>query len=456
MKKLLLLVFICVTQLVQAQISENITLRDHWNDPNLPGNESRFSDCWGLTVNNHEIAVIGSIGANHFFDITDPDNIINIGNFPGENNTIWRQHKSYKNRIYAVSDQSPEGLYIFDCSAAPDSVVLKTHTKEFMGTCHMPHIDEKNGRLYLAGTNTQSGGLIVLDIKTNPDAPILLASVPLPGGGYVHDLYVRDNIAYCSHGYNGMYVWDMKDPVNPVLIASRKFNGYNHSSWLDASGKVMINAEEVPANLPLLMLDMTKLFSDHEIGLFSSTSEPIIEDSLGLVYHNPYIVAGNLGVVSAYEDGIHVYDISNPALPNRIGYYDTYPDNIKYLGNYNGCWGVYPFFPSGNWIASDRKYGLFVLKYTGPTTATPPAITPSTSNTLSFFPNPAKSVIVLQLSETELAAGVNYRIMDAKGALAQEGTTTSTRLDVSNLSPGNYWIECKVGEQLLHNTLVKQ
>lgn len=51
-------------------------------------------------------------------------------------------------------------------------------------------------------------------------------------------------------------------------------------------------------------------------------------------------------------------NISNPANPVEIAWYDTYPDNNN--TNYEGCWGVY-MFPSGLIIGSDRKYGLFIL-----------------------------------------------------------------------------------------------
>ena len=42
--------------------------------------------------------------------------------------------------------------------------------------------------------------------------------------------------------------------------------------------------------------------------------------------------------------------------------YDTYTQGS---GNgFNGCWGVYPFLPSGTIVASDIDNGLFVLQPT--------------------------------------------------------------------------------------------
>jgi len=48
-----------------------------------------------------------------------------------------------------------------------------------------------------------------------------------------------------------------------------------------------------------------------------------------------------------------IFDLSNPEAPTRVAYYDTF-DNTTYTG-YNGCWGVYPYFPSGNIIAHLNK-----------------------------------------------------------------------------------------------------
>lgn len=53
--------------------------------------------------------------------------------------------------------------------------------------------------------------------------------------------------------------------------------------------------------------------------------------------------------------------ISDPANVQRVAYYDTCPENVNY-SDYQGAWGVYPYLPSGNIIASDVLHGLFVLR----------------------------------------------------------------------------------------------
>src|SRR5690606_6373404 len=111
--------------------------------------------------------------------------------FPGGQVTTWRDMKTFRDRAYAVSDNTSEGLMIFDLSNIQDTIIKSYHDTEFFSRSHNIYIDVENGRLYAAGTNTQNSGLVVLDIATDPDNPQLLASVSLPGGGYVHDVFVQ-------------------------------------------------------------------------------------------------------------------------------------------------------------------------------------------------------------------------------------------------------------------------
>jgi hypothetical protein len=74
--------------------------------------------------------------------------------------------------------------------------------------------------------------------------------------------------------------------------------------------------------------------------------------------HNLYVRDGFI-----YEandaSGLHIFNASDPTNPVWVGYFDTYPpdDSVDYVG----AWSVYPFFPSGTVIVSDREGGLFVL-----------------------------------------------------------------------------------------------
>jgi hypothetical protein len=54
-----------------------------------------------------------------------------------------------------------------------------------------------------------------------------------------------------------------------------------------------------------------------------------------------------------------IHDVSNKGNMIEVGNFDTSP---SFVGDgFNGCWGVFPWLPSGNIIASDIEKGLYVL-----------------------------------------------------------------------------------------------
>ena len=103
---------------LQAQQSMNMTLLDTWEDDSRPAPSGvQFNEVWGYAdCEGNEFAIIGSSTHVHFIDLADPTNLVQIDSFPGGETTIWRDIKTYKDRAYAVSDNTNEGLMIFDLS----------------------------------------------------------------------------------------------------------------------------------------------------------------------------------------------------------------------------------------------------------------------------------------------------------------------------------------------------
>jgi len=64
-----------------------------------------------------------------------------------------------------------------------------------------------------------------------------------------------------------------------------------------------------------------------------------------------------------YRAGMRVFDASDPVQPVQVGWIDTFPgDDGEGSG---GAWGVYPSFPSGKAIISDKSRG-FLMVWPGP------------------------------------------------------------------------------------------
>lgn len=402
--------------LLIAQTSLNMTLLSTYDDPDQPLSTlgTKYSDCWGFThANGTEVAIIGGTEDILFIDITNPGNpeliyshhVLNVPT-GSDNQSGWRDFMTYGNYIYAAADQGTSGLLIFDLSQVPTSITLVTQTTAFWTRTHTIFIDEPNGKLYAGGSNTVSSGLVILDLTADPENPTLAANVPLNGvgGGYVHDMYARDNIVYCSHGsLSKIQMYDFSQLPNFTIVGAIENYpepGYNHSSWLSDDGTWLAMCDETHGS-DVKLVDITdplNISSDDCRTFYSELLGPSAPNAS--VAHNPFIL-GDLAFIAYYHDGVQIFDISDPEDIDVVAYYDTYPDNSDYNG-YEGCWGVYPYFPSGLIVASDMTYGLFVLEITNP---------PLDIDFLSFNAYREKNNIELEWVVGEATHGNKFEVM---------------------------------------------
>jgi choice-of-anchor B domain-containing protein len=438
---------LCVTFVsnVFAQDSLNMIRLARWDDDTLPvaspgSLRVQYSGCWGLAVNGQEYAILG--GARHvlIFNITNPVEPELVGKFEGKTNTVWREFKSYKNRIYGVSDATTEGMMIFDFSNAPDTIVRTYYSNALFNSAHTITLDTVSGRIYLNGTNVANQGLLVLDVSQNPDQPAFLASFPLIGG-YIHDSYVRNDTVYASSGFNGYYVYDYTDPNNPpVTVASLPTTGgYHHNSWLSKDGRYAYCTEEIPSGRPVLIVDLQDIANEN-IAVASSFLDPALPPGAeNAIPHNVYI-RDSLLFNSQYEDGLLVYNISDPTAPKLIAYYDTHPENTQY-NTYYGCWGNYPWLPSGTIIAGDMQNGLQLLKLTTTTSAYMPVAAP----VIRAFPNPVADFLCVQLTNPQEIN--SCRLLNSSGQILTEQNwpagASEIRIAVDHFPPGVYLVEVR-------------
>lgn len=360
MKNLIFLVFSLLSISVFSQSTlnmETLSSFDYTTD--------EWSDIWGyVDEEGNEYAISGTEDSIYFIDVTDCSNPEVIFQYNG-NTPIWRDFKVYQDYAYAVCDGTgcSEGLRIFDMSALPAGGVTFAGAKTTWFTrAHNIFIDEDNGRLYacdvyLSGTKKD---LVILDIATDPENPILLYEGAL-GGGYLHDLNVKDNIIYGSY-YNGddFRVYDANDPENITLIEELGGMDGAHASWNDAEEQWAYLIEE-KANHTINVIDMSNLMDpNNDMEIVNQIWDPLESDN-GLIAHNLFVVNDFL-YMSHYEDGVKVYDITDRENPVISGYNDIYPQNGSNYSGFEGTWGIFPFFPSGCIVASDSSNGVVMMQ----------------------------------------------------------------------------------------------
>jgi choice-of-anchor B domain-containing protein len=421
MKKFVFYYLACCSLASHAQQqSLNMILLSHWNDTTLNhcDGDQIWNDLtgWKDTVKNREYLIAGSCDSIYFFDITNPTTMIKCDVREGHSrNAINRDYECYSHYVYCVSDRTspPGSLQIFDLQYLPDSVHLVYDYDTLSINSHTIFIEAKSKRAYLCGNSYKPAGARAMSVLSidNPEHPYYLGEISSTSDcAYVHETFVQNDTAYCSCGYNGLYIYDVRNASSPVLISSitppYPYNGYNHSSWIDSSGKYLLFSDEVPNGLPMKLYDIHDIKNPAFMNSFNSHP--------GATPHNADW-KGRFAWVSSYEDGVYCYDLADPSSPKVAGYYDTYMKNAPGVYNgFHGCWGVYCFLPSGNILASDISEGLFVLR---PTTQLSTGNTPATQIIqASGFPNPVTGTWHLRITAAENAQAILF-IQDMYGKL---------------------------------------
>ena len=366
--KTIILVFTFTLIFDSAKAQETATLLYNWQDTTLVSSwtyANTYNECWGLIVNNREFAVIGSTAGTHFFDITDPQNSIQVAFVAGAytgGGVIHRDFHDFSGYLYIVCDEgSSSTLQIVDITNLPNSVNTVYDSNELFSKSHNIFIDTAAAKLYACASNS---ALDVYNLNT-PTNPVLIYSYS--GVGHVHDAFVRNDTAYLNCGNDGLRIFDFSN-VNQIgdqpsllgSLTSYPDAGYNHSGWLNDKGTIYIMQDE-NHGYDVKILDVSDLSN---ISVASTFNSGVSENSMA---HNG-IIKDHLAFIPYYHDGLRVFNISDPSNPIQIWEYDTYfPNNHT---SYKGAWGVYPYLPSGNIIVSDMQTGLYIIELSIGSTST--------------------------------------------------------------------------------------
>ncbi len=440
MKKIILsLSIILLTFSSNAQ--QTATLLYHWQDTTLVGSNAynnAYNECWGLVVNDREIAIIGSTEGTHFFDVTDPANSSEVAFVAGAytgGGVIHRDYHDFQGYLYVVCDEgSTSTLQIIDISNLPNSVNTVYDSNQLFTQSHNIFIDTATAKLYACASNSAMDIYSLID----PIDPTLIYSYNAVG--HVHDAYVRNDTAYLNCGNDGFRIIDFHYLdllpgtawVELASLTSYPDAGYNHSGWLNDDGTLYIMQDE-NHGYDVKILDVADLSNISVLATFNSGVDP---QSMA---HNG-IIKGDLAYIPYYHDGLRVFDISDPINPVQIWEYDTYAPNSH--ASYKGAWGVYPNLPSGNIIVSDMQTGLYVFQC-----GTPTSIIENKLNTKAF-PNPATNQFTLLNTHAESLTLYNTLGMKVK---EQKLNANQNIIYKGNLANGLYFYHLNSGNTLIES-----
>jgi choice-of-anchor B domain-containing protein len=447
----LLYLLLGISVVARGQQSKNVKLLCNWRDTtNSPINSGgqNWNDVWGFTVKGVEYAVIGGTKGAHIIDV----NACKEVQFLNTNTTgiSHRDYKTYQNYLYCVADEGLlSTLLVYDISKLPDTATLVwSHNRDTLTRAHTIFIDTARAKLYCASAKGFTGDhhLSVFSLK-DPAKPKFLAAVDA-FFDKTHALYARNDTAWLSNGWGGFVMMDMSSlPSYKILggISAYPYKGYNHSSWVGYDNIGVMTDESFGS--PVKVID-TRLPYDIQV---LSTFSPRGLDSTS-VAHNPYLL-GHYVVLSYYQDGLQIYDISDPKNPRQTGYYDTYPEPDGQ--RYAGAWGCYPFLPSRRILVSDMQTGLYVFD-------ADEAMNIRKDASFAILSNPDKNQVYLQLPYG-LKGQLAGKIYDMSGRyVARVGAElrgdTNPPLPVSlgtDLASGIYVLHATLGGQTFVGRFVK-
>lgn len=317
---------------------------------------SDASDIWGyVDGSGNEYAIVGMNDGTSIVDVTDPANPVEIFFEPGMN-SIWRDIKTWNNHAYVTTEEQ-QGLLIIDLSTLPGNPNLTTTyyngpNANQWASAHNLFIDE-NGICYIFGANRGNGGAIMLDLTVDPMNPVEVGEVD---DWYTHDGVARGDTLYMGHINDGyMSIWDVSNKTNPVILGQQVTPGnFSHNLWMSDDGDYIYTTDEI-TNGYIGEFDISDPTNIVELDRIQSSP------GMDVIPHNSHFINDYI-VTSYYRDGVTVHDVANKGNMVEVGNFDTSP---SFSGDgFNGCWGVYPWLPSGNIITSDIENGLHILGVT--------------------------------------------------------------------------------------------
>jgi len=199
-------------------------------------------------------------------------------------------------------------------------------------------------------------GLSVIDVSA-PDNPTLAASCGTSGPA--RDVAVAGSYAYVTDYAVGLRVVDISNPVNPTGVSLYEMSGYAKDIAISGSSLYVVALEDQYRG-SLRVVDVSTPVNPTEVGLYDTPLFPtavaaggdyayiaeheggwvvglsVIDasipsnpkrvgscDWLGGILIQGVAVVGGYAYVAFGEDGLRAVDVSNPAHPVEVGYYDT-------------------------------------------------------------------------------------------------------------------------------------
>jgi len=345
MQKYLFLLFIPFTLFSQTNYNLGLIGSYEWNN-------TEGSDIWGWADQlGNEYALVGLQDGFSCVNVTNPASPIEEF-YISDLNSTWRDVKTWGHYAY-VTTEAHAGLLIVDLSDMSGSTYW--HVTQFNNpntgssveftAAHNLYIDE-NGICYIFGASSNNGtnpsdGAIFLDVDADPISPYYLGEWD---DEYIHDGMTRGDTMYAGCIYAGeLFIIDVSNKSNPQVLGTHPTpSNFTHNAWISDNGNYVFTTDEV-SDAYIGSYDISSMSNIQEVDRIQSNP------GSNSIPHNTH-VDGNFIITSWYRDGTTVHDVTHPDNLVQVAYYDSYNGSGD---GFDGCWGTFPFLPSGIIISSE-------------------------------------------------------------------------------------------------------
>jgi hypothetical protein len=346
-------------------------------------------------------AYVGRMFVHGFdiIDLSDPSNAKVLHRWRIENAELHQgtgmmdaKYFKHDRRYYLVQStqfggggpDSDLGAIVFDVTGLPDvsrlSEVARIREPDVPGGFHNIFMYKHSDGRPILITTTGSGFAHMYDMsRVIRGEPGLVGKVPVPEGAtstfgsFYHDMYAAydpgdSKDKFYGGGSGGYHVYDISNPAEPAHMFSltgMPLVPWGHTFTPTPDGKYAVGEVE-HQYAPLRIFDLQPGQSgetrtiNRSIGAWTANWENLS--------HN-HEVRWPFVFVSAYEDGIQVFNMMDPTKPYTVGFWDTYPGPpaVGMCGDNkcNGAFGVDVRNADGLIVGSDMSTGFWVFRMDG-------------------------------------------------------------------------------------------
>jgi hypothetical protein len=286
------------------------------------------------------------------FNVADPAKPVFVRTVTMPGDSYWNGVWSKGDALYVAS--AARGVLVFDITDPTNPVFLKA----VPGNNIDVHTVFVGGDRLYAMSPSPSSETLIFDLTT-PHEPVLLTRFTAPGGdtmGYPHDAFAYEGRLYINHWNLGYVILDVRDPNNVQQLGKYQYS--NQTSHANAVGTIggrtiaFEGGENYDAHLRVL--DVTDPEDVVKLGEFRLRPQSSI--------HNMVLVGTRL-YIAWYQEGVRVLDVSNPAEPRPLAYFNTFRETDFERGYsfYDGAIGMR--VPGDGYVyVVDSARGLLIFR----------------------------------------------------------------------------------------------